>query len=83
MTNTYIMSAVRSPIGTFGGSLKNFNPVDLGTLVSKEAISRSNLNSEEINSRAYLMSFPKIQNHIPMEKSHNLWAIIYGHFWHI
>ena len=49
MTNTYIMSAVRSPIGTFGGSLKNFNPVDLGTLVSKEAISRSNLNSEEIN----------------------------------
>ena len=28
MNNIYIMSAVRSPIGTFGGTLKNFHPVD-------------------------------------------------------
>jgi len=48
MNSAYIMSAVRSPIGAFGGALKNFSPVDLGTLVSKEAIDRSNINSEQI-----------------------------------
>ena len=42
MNNIYIMSAVRSPIGTFGGTLKNFHPVELGALVAKEAIKRSN-----------------------------------------
>ena len=37
MNNVYIMSANRSAIGGFGGTLKNHCPVDLGTLVAKEA----------------------------------------------
>ena len=41
MNNVYIMSANRSAIGGFGGTLKNHCPVDLGTLVAKEAIVRS------------------------------------------
>ena len=41
MNNVYIMSANRSAIGGFGGTLKNHCPVDLGTLVAKEAIERS------------------------------------------
>ena len=49
MNNIYIMSAVRSPIGTFGGTLKNFHPVDLGTIVAKEAIKRSKFESKEIS----------------------------------
>ena len=48
MENVYIMSAVRSPIGTFGGKLKDFDPVDLGTIVSKEAIKRSGYRAEEV-----------------------------------
>ena len=43
------MSAVRSAVGTFGGSLKDFHPVDLGTLVAKEAIKRSGFQKEEIS----------------------------------
>tara|TARA_B100000287_G_scaffold109737_1_gene102092 strand:+ start:128 stop:1288 length:1161 start_codon:yes stop_codon:yes gene_type:complete len=43
------MSAVRSAVGTFGGSLKDFHPVDLGTLVAKEAIERSGFQKEEIS----------------------------------
>ncbi len=49
MDNVYIMAAVRSPIGTFGGALKKFHPVDLGTLVAKEAIERSQFDTEQIN----------------------------------
>ncbi len=49
MKNIYIMSAVRSPIGTFGGALKNFHPVDLGTLVAKEAINRSKFEAGSIS----------------------------------
>ena len=48
MNNVFIMSANRSAIGGFGGTLKNFSPVDLGTLVAKEAIARSGYDSKEI-----------------------------------
>ena len=49
MKNVYIMSANRSAIGGFGGPLKGFCPVDLGTLVAKEAISRSGYDPKEID----------------------------------
>ena len=48
MNDIFIMSANRSAIGGFGGALKSFCPVDLGTLVAKEAISRSGYEAEEI-----------------------------------
>ncbi|MDG1882094.1 MAG: beta-ketothiolase BktB [Alphaproteobacteria bacterium] len=49
MKNVYIMSANRSAIGGFGGTLKGFCPVDLGTVVAKEAISRSGYDPKEID----------------------------------
>lgn len=48
MNNVYIMSANRSAIGGFGGTLKNHRPVDLGTLVAKEAIARSGFEANEV-----------------------------------
>jgi len=48
MNNVYIMSANRSAIGGFGGTLKNHCPVDLGTLVAKEAIKRSGYEVNEV-----------------------------------
>lgn len=36
-----IVSAARTPFGRFGGSLKDFNPVDLGAMVMREVITRS------------------------------------------
>ena len=48
MNKVYIMSANRSAIGSFGGTLKSFCPVDLGTLVAKEAITRSGYNVDEV-----------------------------------
>lgn len=41
MKEVVIVSAARTPFGKFGGSLKDFTPVDLGALVMREAINRS------------------------------------------
>ena len=44
-----ITSAVRSPIGTFRGSLKDMQASDLGVLVTKVALEKSNLVSADID----------------------------------
>jgi acetyl-CoA C-acetyltransferase len=47
--NIVITSAVRTAIGTFRGSLKDMQASDLGALVTKAAIQKSNLNSNDID----------------------------------
>ncbi|PGT91589.1 MULTISPECIES: thiolase family protein [Bacillaceae] len=44
-----IVSAIRTPVGRFGGSLKNVNSGYLGAIVIEEAIRRINLSSELID----------------------------------
>lgn len=44
-----VLSAVRSPIGAFGGSLADMDPCDLASTVMKEAIARSNVDPQQIN----------------------------------
>lgn len=44
-----IVSAVRTPIGNFGGSLTNFSAVDLGVIAATEAIRRAGILPSEIN----------------------------------
>ncbi|MDV4151589.1 acetyl-CoA C-acetyltransferase [Clostridium sp. AL.422] len=46
MREVVIASAVRTPIGTFGGALKDVPAVDLGALVIKEAINRAGIKGE-------------------------------------
>ena len=41
MTTTYIVSTARTPIGKFGGALKDVSPVDLGAHVMKAAVARA------------------------------------------
>ncbi|MCB0583896.1 MAG: acetyl-CoA C-acyltransferase family protein [Phaeodactylibacter sp.] len=48
LNEVVILSGVRTPIGTFGGSLATVSPIDLATLCSKEAIKRSGISAEEI-----------------------------------
>ena len=45
MKEAVIVAAVRTPLGAFGGSLKDVSAVDLGSLVIKSAIERANLKS--------------------------------------
>lgn len=49
MDEIVIVSAVRTPIGKFGGALKDHSPRMLGTLVVKEAIKRANLEPIDID----------------------------------
>jgi acetyl-CoA C-acetyltransferase len=43
-----VVSGVRTAIGDFGGSLKDFAPTDLGARVVKEVLARANVNGDEV-----------------------------------
>lgn len=49
MREVVIVSAVRTPIGSFGGGLSKLSAVDLGVIAAKEAIKRANIDPKEIN----------------------------------
>jgi acetyl-CoA C-acetyltransferase len=49
MNETYIISAVRTPIGKFGGSLKDMSPVGLGAHVMKAALERAGITGKNLD----------------------------------
>ncbi|MBR2577122.1 MAG: acetyl-CoA C-acetyltransferase [Firmicutes bacterium] len=49
MQNVVIVSAVRTPVGSFGGSLKTIDAVKLGEIAVKEALNRANLAPEKVD----------------------------------
>jgi acetyl-CoA C-acetyltransferase len=53
MTNIVILSGARTAIGTFGGSLSNVSPIELGTLVAKEALTRAGISPNKIGHVAF------------------------------
>ena len=44
-----IISAVRTPVGKFQGSLKDFKATDLGALVVRESVKRAGVKPEEVD----------------------------------
>ena len=77
--DVYVLSAVRSAIGGFGGSLSGMEPADLAGLVMKESVNRSGVDPQKINyvtvgncipteSRyAYVARVASIQAGLPMD----------------
>ncbi len=55
-----VLSAVRSAVGGFGGSLKDMEPAELGGVVVKEAIARAGVDPEQV-------TFATVGNCIPTE----------------
>jgi acetyl-CoA C-acetyltransferase len=49
MSDVFVAAAVRSPIGKFGGALKDVSPVDLGAHVTKAALERAQLNGADLD----------------------------------
>lgn len=49
MKEVYIASAVRTPIGSFGGKLSGFTAVELGTFAIKGALEKSGVETREVN----------------------------------
>ena len=74
-----VLGAARSPIGTFGGALADFEPAELAGIVMKEAVKRSGVDPKLINyvtvgntiptdSRfAYVARVASIQAGLPMD----------------
>jgi acetyl-CoA C-acetyltransferase len=49
MKTAVIVSAVRTPFGSFGGTLGKIGATDLGALVIKEAVVRAGIDTSEVN----------------------------------
>jgi len=49
MEEVYILSAVRTSIGSFGGALSGFSAVQLGTAAIKGALEKAGISAEEVN----------------------------------
>jgi acetyl-CoA C-acetyltransferase len=49
MEEVYIVSAVRTPIGSFNGMLSGFTATELGSLVIGEAINRAGVTKEQVD----------------------------------
>ena len=48
MQSVYIVSAVRTPIGKFGGSLAGLTSADMGTIAAKAALERASVSPEQV-----------------------------------
>ena len=53
MEEVVIVSACRTPIGTFGGALKNLNAAELASITMTEAVKRANIDPEIIDDVRY------------------------------
>jgi len=49
MEKVYILDALRTPLGNFGGSLKNIGSVELGTILIKELKTKNNINADKVD----------------------------------
>lgn len=49
MKNVVIVSAARTPVGSFGGAFKSVSAVDLGVTAAKEAIARAGIKAEDVD----------------------------------
>jgi acetyl-CoA C-acetyltransferase len=53
MTDVVILSGARTAIGTFGGALSGFAPIDLATLVSRSALDRAGVEGAQIGTTVF------------------------------
>ena len=53
MTDVYILSAARTAIGGFGGSLSTLSPIDLATHVARAAIARAGVEAGQIGTSVF------------------------------
>lgn len=53
MTDVYILSAARTAVGSFGGSLSGLGPIDLASHVAKVAIARAGVEAAQIGTSVF------------------------------
>jgi Acetyl-CoA acetyltransferase len=58
MTDVFLVSAVRTAIGAFGGSLRDVPPSVLGVVTAREAIARAGIDPSAIGHAIYGQVLP-------------------------
>lgn len=59
MENVVIVSGVRTPFGTFGGSLKNATPTEMARIVLTEALARAGVGPEQLDEVIFGQVIPR------------------------
>ena len=54
MKDVVIVSGVRLPVGSYGGSLKDITAIDMGAMVVKEAVKRAGIQPSWVISRTFI-----------------------------
>ena len=49
MKDVVIVSGVRLPVGSYGGSLKDITAIDMGAMVVKEAVKRAGIQPSDVD----------------------------------
>ena len=49
MRDVVVVSGVRLPVGSYGGSLKDISAIDMGAMVVKEAVKRAGIQPEDVD----------------------------------
>ena len=62
MEDIVIVSAVRTPVGKFGGSLAKIPATELGSIVVREAISRAGLQPDHPALRIFIKFMLKVSS---------------------
>lgn len=57
-SDVVVVSAVRTPFGKFGGTLKDIPSIDLGAMVIREVLQRVNVKGEEVEETYYGVAVP-------------------------
>jgi acetyl-CoA C-acetyltransferase len=63
MSDVVFVSAVRTPMGRFGGTLKDMIVYDLGSFPAREALKRANVNGDEVD-EAIIGNCRQAGNHV-------------------
>jgi acetyl-CoA C-acetyltransferase len=53
LNNVYILSAVRTPIGKFGGSLASLSAADMGVVAAKAALERAGVQPQQVEETTF------------------------------
>ena len=49
MEKVYVVGAARTPVGSFGGVLKEVNAVNLGSIAIEEAVKRAGVETSQVD----------------------------------
>jgi acetyl-CoA C-acetyltransferase len=67
-----VVSAVRTPFGKFGGTLKDIPSIELGAMAIREALRRANIRGEEVEETYYGTAIPAevaLETDVPARQS--------------